>query len=189
MIGERRREEVSSNTSLAVLPREFQQQLTSGLILECAHNLLHPKYARFLRTLFDYGNQHNHVRSSRTLTWQCSVYDYCGGLGDRIRGVAYALLLAVFSRRRLVVFWEAPTEGQYLHPYMLNWTDEGVFHFLRTSRRGEYKSPLLRPRKQNSLFLIPARIDFLRPHQQNLLLSQPFIGCSYLASSGAWLCS
>ena len=34
---------------------------------------------------------------------------------------------------------------------------------------------LVRPRKQNSLFLIPARIDFLRPHQQNLLLSQPFI--------------
>ena len=34
---------------------------------------------------------------------------------------------------------------------------------------------LLRPRKQNSLFLIPARIHFLRPHQQNLLLSQPFI--------------
>ena len=33
----------------------------------------------------------------------------------------------------------------------------------------------VRPRKQNSLFLIPARIDFLRPHQQNLLLSQPFI--------------
>ena len=33
----------------------------------------------------------------------------------------------------------------------------------------------VRPRKQNSLFLIPARIDFLRPHQQNLLLSQPFV--------------
>lgn len=147
----RRKKLVSSSSisrgDLAILPKDFQESLKSGLPLECASRLegwLHPKYARFLRTLLDYG-YHNRVRNSRTLTWKCTVYDYCGGLGDRIRGVAYALLLAMFSRRRLVIFWEHPTEGQYLHPYMMNWADEDIFQFLRTSMgsktetfRGDY---------------------------------------------------
>lgn len=130
----------SSTGLLATLPRDFQEQLTSGLLLEChfgPEGLLRPKYSRFLRTLLDYANYHNLVRNSRTLTWQCTVYDYCGGLGDRIRGVAYALLLAIFSRRRLVVFWEAPTEGQYLHPHMIDWTDQEAFQFLRRFRKGD----------------------------------------------------
>lgn len=124
---------------LATLPRAFQEQLSTGLLLEChpgSEGLLRQKYARFLRTLLDYANYHNIVRNSRTLTWQCTVYDYCGGLGDRIRGVAYALLLAIFSRRRLVVFWESPTEGQYLQPHMMDWTDQLAFEFLRRYRKG-----------------------------------------------------
>jgi hypothetical protein len=121
---------------LAALPHDFQEQLTAGLLLEChsgPEGLLRSKYDRFLRILLDYASHHNVVRDSRTLTWQCSVNDYCGGLGDRIRGVVYALLLAIFSRRRLVVYWDTPSEGQYLHPHMLDWTDKKISQFLRES--------------------------------------------------------
>lgn len=122
----------ASRTFLRTLPEEFQQKLMEGLLLDCPsgpQGLLRQKYARFLQTLLDYAEYG--IGSSRVLAWQCSVHEHCGGLGDRIRGVAYALLLAIFSRRRLVVFWEAPTEGMYLHPHMIDWRDEHTFEFLR----------------------------------------------------------
>ena len=44
--------------------------------------------------------------SVRTLTWYC--YHRCGGIGDRIRGIGFALLLAMMSDRLLLVEWSSP---------------------------------------------------------------------------------
>ena len=42
----------------------------------------------------------------RTLTWYC--YRRCGGIGDRVRGIGFALLLAMISDRLLLVEWSWP---------------------------------------------------------------------------------
>ena len=112
----------------------FQKRLLKSLPVPCAKGaIIDKKYSRFLKSLQTYANFHRVIKNSgsRTLTWQCSMQEYCGGLGDRIRGVSYALLLAMFSRRKLVIFWEGPSEGTYLHPYMVDWRDERVYGFLR----------------------------------------------------------
>lgn len=116
----------------------FQNRLLNGLPLPCTMGTtIDKKYSRFLKSLQTYTNLHRRVvenSASRTLTWQCPVQEHCGGLGDRIRGVSYALLLAMFSRRKLVIFWEGPSEGTYLHPHMIDWRDERVYGFLRRQK-------------------------------------------------------
>lgn len=126
------------------IPRFFQQQLLSGLPYLLSHpsakGLFRPRYSRFLQTLLDYTAYHSQLRSessSRTLTWQCGIQEYCGGLGDRIRGVAYALLLAMFSRRRLVVFWQDQPEGKYLLPHMIDWRDKALYNILRQTAKAD----------------------------------------------------
>lgn len=128
----------TSRNLLKDVSKVFQNRLLNSLPLPCAvgTTMLDKKYSRFLKTLQTYANLHRVVENSasRTLTWQCPVQEYCGGLGDRIRGVSYALLLAMFSRRKLVVFWEGPSEGTYLHPHMIDWRDERVYGFLRRQK-------------------------------------------------------
>lgn len=123
---------------LKTVSRSFQEQLLSGLPLSSfpgPEGLFRPKYDQFLNTLLEYANNYSKMRSSpssyRILTWYCSIHESCGGLGDRMRGVAYALLLAMFSNRRLVVFWEYSLDGIYLDPHMINWRDDKVYNFLR----------------------------------------------------------
>ena len=49
-----------------------------------------------------------HVESIRTLTWYCDFW--CGGLGDRVRGIGFSLMLAMVSNRMLLVQWRQPFE-------------------------------------------------------------------------------
>ena len=116
----------------------FQSVLLGGIPLNCYHGSqpsLSTKYERFLQTLNEYTKYHNSLgkRSpARTLVWQCS--GFCGGLGDRIRGITYTLLLAMFSRRKLIIFWEDKPEGKLLLPHMVNWKNDVIYESIRNSK-------------------------------------------------------
>ena len=130
------------------IPAQFQEQIMNGISLQChpgKEGLFKEKYSRFLHVLQHYVDFHHGLKHSpspsRTLTWHCPTQDYCGGLGDRIRGVTYALLLAIFSRRQLVIFWEGPPEGAYLKPHMVDWRDKVVYEFMRNNAAGKNEMP------------------------------------------------
>ena len=85
------------------------------------------KYQKLLQSLAEYAAFHSEVTDARQLIWKCDyAHGYCGGLADRLRGIAYTLLLAVFSRRRLLLYWGMPNgEHIFLKPNLINWvTDE-----------------------------------------------------------------
>lgn len=42
---------------------------------------------------------------SKALVWKCDEGDYCGGLGDEVRGLAFTILAAMKARRPLFVKW------------------------------------------------------------------------------------
>lgn len=126
---------------LDTVSRSFQRDLLSGIPLRCPvgggsleDNLLPKKYERFLKTLESYASYHNAMGKSsssrRTLVWWCSSFELCGGLGDRIRGITYSLLLAMLSRRRLLIVWGANSGGAFLHPHMINWKDKTINNLL-----------------------------------------------------------
>ena len=109
--------------------------MLSGIPLDChpgPEGVFKEMHSRFLRTLAEYAADHGQMSntlSSRTLIWQCGWS--CAGLGDRIRGITYSLLLAIFSRRRLIIFLDGVHEGKYLHPNMIDWRDEAAYQYLR----------------------------------------------------------
>ena len=128
---------------LKSVSREFQQKLETSWPLNChpgEEGLFPAKYERFARALQDYADFHqktspafrtNNITKTdqaRVLVWQCSVLDYCGGLADRMKGVAYALLLSMFSRRRLIINWD----DTYVEPNLINWTDDTVYGVLKS---------------------------------------------------------
>lgn len=119
------------------IPHSFQVKLLTGLQLNChpaGEIVLLKKYERFLKTLIDYGAYHSLFGKSptpRLLVWACTAYDYCGGLGDRVKGAVYALMLAMFSRRKLILFWDGSPEGAYLDPHLINWKDEKIYDALK----------------------------------------------------------
>lgn len=130
---------VSSRQSadlLESIPWEFQQLLHTGTPLSChtgERELISRKYERFLKTLFDYVSFHKKTGetkgNTRTLVWQCTQLEYCGGLVDRLKGITYALLLAMFSRRRLILYWGGP-EHVFLQPNMIDWTNDTLYDYL-----------------------------------------------------------
>ena len=63
------------------------------------------KYDKLLLTLAEYATFHSEAGNAYYLIWECEAGGDCGGLGDRLRGIALTLLLAVFSRRRLLLYW------------------------------------------------------------------------------------
>lgn len=125
---------------LKSVSREFQHKLEISWPLNChpgEEGLFPVKYERFARALEDYADYHrntspvfgiNKTDQARILVWQCSVLDYCGGLADRMKGVTYALLLSMFSRRRLIVNWD----DTYLEPNLIDWTDDVVYGYLKS---------------------------------------------------------
>ena len=125
---------------LKSVSREFQRKLETSWPLSChpgEEGLFPEKYERFARALQDYADFHqrtspifgmNKTDPARILVWQCSVLDYCGGLADRMKGVTYALLLSMFSRRRLIVNWD----DTYVEPNLIDWTDDVVYRFLKS---------------------------------------------------------
>ena len=88
--------------------------------------LLEKKYARFLEVLALYTafhKQERHSESSNRLIWVCDVYQACGGLADRVKGVTYALLLAMLTQRVLILNWRDREFGEqdFLQPNTIDW--------------------------------------------------------------------
>ena len=87
--------------------------------------LFPPKYTKFLLALAEYATFHSKANNVRKLIWKCGPGDLCGGLVDRLRGIAFTLLLAVLSRRKLLLYWGMPNGEQiYLRPNAINWISE-----------------------------------------------------------------
>ena len=84
------------------------------------------KYGRFLEVLAIYSAFHAQERSeksARRLLWVCDAEKACGGLADRIKGVSYALILAMLSRRVLLLDWRDSQFGEqtFLQPNLIDW--------------------------------------------------------------------
>ena len=104
--------------------KELKQKL-QVLPIRCfpgSEGLFPKKYDKLLLSLAEYANFHSKTSTVRKLIWKCGLGDNCGGLLDRLRGITYALLLAVFSRRRLLLYWGMYfLEQSYLKPNLINW--------------------------------------------------------------------
>ena len=84
------------------------------------------KYAKFLEVLSIYTVFHKRERQregARRLVWVCDAHRACGGLADRVKGVAYALILSILSRRVLLLDWRDRKFGEqeYLQPNIIDW--------------------------------------------------------------------
>ena len=84
------------------------------------------KYDKLLLALAEYAAFHGRTCDAPRLIYECdSEHKSCGGLGDRLRGIAYTLLLAMFNRRKLLLHWGTPNGEQiYLKPNLINWVPE-----------------------------------------------------------------
>ena len=87
---------------------------------------LEQKYGQFLTALASYTKFHKQERTkdtARLLIWTCDPKDMCGGLGDRLRGVTYVLILAMASQRVLLLDWSDSSFSKvtYMRPNMINW--------------------------------------------------------------------
>ena len=84
------------------------------------------KYSVFMRHLALYTSFHQGERmrkGARKLIWVCDTYQACGGLADRMKGVSYALLLAMFSDRILLLDWRETEFGEhsFLQTNTIDW--------------------------------------------------------------------
>ena len=93
-----------------------------------SEGLFPSKYEKLLLSLTEYATFHREVSDAPQLIWRCGhcqliwICGHCGGLADRLRGITYTLLLAVFSRRRLLLHWGMPNgEDVYLKPNLIDW--------------------------------------------------------------------
>ena len=63
------------------------------------------------------------VKKIRTLTWYCD--SWCGGLGDRVKGIGLSLTLAMISNRLLLVQWKQPfrveRQKNIFEPAAIDW--------------------------------------------------------------------
>jgi len=81
------------------------------------------KYEKLFQSLAEYATFHSEASDAHQLIWKCD--SDCAGLADRLRGIAYTLLLAVFSRRRLLLSWKMPYgEHIFLKPNLINWATD-----------------------------------------------------------------
>ena len=122
---------VQKNDSLSLQISNFLQNLKKKLQLlpiKCFsgnEGLFPNKYDKLLLALAEYATFHSKAGNAYYLIWKCEAGGDCGGLGDRLRGIALTLLLAVFSRRRLLLYWGMPNgEHIYLKPNVINWKSE-----------------------------------------------------------------
>ena len=82
-------------------------------------------FAKFLIALKNYTVFHALERkkpSANRLLWVCDRG--CGGIADRIRGIAYVLMLAMFSQRVLHLDWgsqQGLSELAFLEPNAIDW--------------------------------------------------------------------
>ena len=63
------------------------------------------------------------VKKIRTLTWYCD--SKCGGLGDRVRGIGFSLMLSIISNRLFLIQWRQPFEverqNNIFEPAAIDW--------------------------------------------------------------------
>lgn len=83
-------------------------------------------YAKLLQVLAIYTKFHakeKEMTGGRRLIWVCDAWRPCGGLGDRVKGITYALILAMISRRVLILDWREQEFGEqeYLLPNIIDW--------------------------------------------------------------------
>ena len=93
-------------------------------------------FAKFLIALKNYTVFHALERkkpSAKRLLWVCK--NGCGGIADRMKGIAFALMLAMFSRRVLHLDW-GPQQGlselAFLEPNAIDW------HLMQEEREKAY---------------------------------------------------
>ncbi len=123
--------------------RGFQKSMLNGIPLRCnslplmripaksGSPLLPKKYERFLKTLEEYRTFHHTLTRDptpqKTLVWWCSSYEYCGGLGERLQGITYSLILAMITRRRFLIVWgDSNSESAFLHPHLIDWRNKSI---------------------------------------------------------------
>ena len=87
--------------------------------------LMTEKFGKFLEALSKYASLHAQNRGSdnaKKLVWYCGE-NFCGGLGDRERGLTYALVLAMMSQRVLLFHWQDSRldNKTYLDPNVIDW--------------------------------------------------------------------
>ena len=114
-------------TLLHGVQERFQRNLLASFPLTCypeKQGHFPSKYKTFLNTLAKYADNHATMSNNvRTLVWHCPTNRYVGGLADRLKGITFALLLAISSNRRLILDWESAAESKYFKPNLINWVD------------------------------------------------------------------
>ena len=89
-------------------------------------------FTPFAKLLLAYRQQHirwrkllleGKVKKIRTLTWYCD--SGCAGLGDRVRGIGFSLMLAIISNRLFLIQWRQPFEverqNNIFEPAAIDW--------------------------------------------------------------------
>ena len=140
----------NSQILLNSLSSDFQKNILAGTFLTCysqSEGIFFKKYANFLSALSRYTESHhsmsNDPHNSRTLVWMCPAGVRCGGIADRLKGMSFALLLAVISQRRLLLDWQSP-ERVYFKPNMINWISNDL-HTILHPTGSKQKSDTPRP--------------------------------------------
>ena len=145
-----------SNKNIVSLQNEQTKKLLDNVSLDFQKNMLlatplscYPdkegffpkKYEKFLIVLDEYAKRYRTMTSdTRTLVWQCPGNQLCGGFADRLKGITFSLLLAIFSNRRLILDWESSAESVHLHPNMIKWTDHYLHDLLNGKPAGNNKT-------------------------------------------------
>ena len=123
----------SKDTSTLNWSLDVTEELREGLqnlYLSChpgEEGILQRKYERLLQGLVDYTTFHREAgkdpQGVRSLIWVCDAHQSCGGLADRLKGITFSLLVAMFTRRRLLLCWSSSVFGEhsYLKPNMIDW--------------------------------------------------------------------
>ena len=115
-------------------PTQLLRKLLQGLPLSCysrKEGIFLKSYENLLTILSEYTQIHEKLskessRTTRTLVWQCHIDQVCGGLADRLKGMTFALFLAVFSRRKLVLDWKSSFESEFFKPNLINWEPDNA---------------------------------------------------------------
>ena len=111
--------------NISILDLKQKLQILPIRCFPGSEGLFPKKYDKLLLSLAEYAVLHCKTSNVRKLIWKCGLGDLCGGLVDRLRGIAFTLLLAVLSRRKLLLYWEMPNGEQiYLKPNAINWISE-----------------------------------------------------------------
>ena len=121
---------IHKSKQLSDVQEIFQRNLLASFPLTCypgKEGHFPRQYKSFLNTLAEYANNHATMSNNvRTLVWYCPINRNVGGLTDRLKGITFALLLAISSNRRLILDWESSAESKYFKPNLINWMDRDL---------------------------------------------------------------